>query len=69
MKPLKFDNEVKKEDGDKSADGNKLYHDKNTDETFQHAPAKNQGELKEETKIRDKLSEQKEKRKLHDKFL
>jgi hypothetical protein len=70
LKPLKIDNQKNEEKSKTlSEEGNKLYHDKKTDETFEHVPAKNQNDAKEEAKLRDRLNEQKDKRKLHDKFL
>lgn len=51
-----------------SASGNQIYRDKKTDELFEHVPAKSLTALKEETKLREKLDEQREKRKLAQKF-
>ena len=78
LKPLQLDNKNKASDGgdnkDKqgnnvSAEGNKIYRDKKTDEVFEHVPAKNQTSLKEEKKLREKLDEQREKRKLVSKIM
>ena len=70
LKPLQVDNksegggEKDKQTNNVSAEGNKIYRDKKTDEVFEHVPAKNQTALKEEKKFREKLEEQREKRKL-----
>ena len=72
LKPLQIDNKSSS-DGDKqpnsvSAEGNRIYRDKKTDEVFEHVPAKSQTAIKEETKLREKLDEQREKRKLVNKI-
>ncbi len=70
LKPLQLNN---KSEGDKkennvSADGNKIYRDKKTDEVFEHVPAKDITAAKEENKLRERLDEQRKKRELIDKF-
>ena len=48
--------------------GKKTYIDKDTNQEFEHAPAKNLARIKEEKELREKLQEQKEKRLLTSKI-
>ena len=48
--------------------GKKIYIDKDTNQEFEHAPAKNLARLKEDKELREKLQEQKEKRMLTQKI-
>ena len=47
----------------------KTYIDKDTNQEFEHAPAKNMTEVKEQKDFKQKLEEQREKRKLLEKGL
>ncbi len=67
LKPLKVEGKGE-ETTNVSADGNRIYRDKKTEEVFEHVPAKSLTALKEETKLRERLDEQREKRKLVDKI-
>lgn len=50
------------------ADGKKTYIDQDTNQEFEHVPAKNIAELKEQKSLREKLQEQREKRQLVEKL-
>lgn len=67
LKPLSV-SENKSTSDPKSADGKKTYIDKDTNQEFEHVPAKNIAELKEQKNLREKLQEQKEKRQLVEKL-
>jgi hypothetical protein len=67
LKPLSV-SENKSTSDSKSADGKKTYIDKDTNQEFEHVPAKNIAELKEQKSLREKLQEQKEKRQLVEKL-
>jgi len=64
LKPLQVDSGQKTV----SATGNKIYRDEDTAQMFEHVPAKDLVALKEETKLREKLHEQREKRQLQTKY-
>jgi hypothetical protein len=70
LKPLQIDKPADKTSNNNnvSAEGNQIYHDKDTDQNFEHVPAKNVSVQKQETMLREKLNEQREKRLLQDKF-
>jgi hypothetical protein len=69
LKPLQIDKQTDKQITNVSAEGNKIYRDKDTHQIFEHKPAASQTQTKIETKLREKLKDQREKRLYQDKFL
>lgn len=71
LKPLSLDDNQEKSASSSSVTGDnekKLYLDKKTSQQFEHAPAKNLAEVKEQKEFKKKLEEQKEKRRLVEKL-
>lgn len=67
LKPLAVD-EGSKEKPKQDESGKKTYIDKDTNQEFEHAPAKNIAEIREQKEFKQKLDEQREKRRLADKM-
>lgn len=69
LKPLQIDKPADKQINNVSAEGNKIYRDKDTHQIFEHKPAASQTQVKVETKLREKLKDQREKRLYQEKLL
>lgn len=72
LKPLSLsENKASNNNNKESSDGKaakQTYIDKDTNQEFEHVPAKNLAKLKEEKELREKLQEQKTKRELTQKI-
>ncbi|CAF0842740.1 unnamed protein product [Brachionus calyciflorus] len=67
LKPLSLD-ESSKEKPKQDETGKKTFIDKDTNQEFEHAPAKNLAEAREQKEFKQKLEEQREKRRLAEKM-
>ncbi len=70
LKPLQVENQSQSsapKAGEAEPSGNKKYIDEKTSTEFEHVPASNIADLKQQKELRKKLEEQREKRKLLEK--
>ena len=68
LKPLSLDDQNKEKQKEDDQSGKKTFIDKDTNQEFEHAPAKNLTEQREQKDFKQKLEEQREKRRLAEKI-
>lgn len=68
LKPLSINENKSTNDSKTNESGRKTYIDKDTNQEFEHKPATNMAEIREQKELREKLKEQREKRQLMEKL-